>query len=423
MSENIEHVIREATEGRPYIFVIADFKRKEGLWKGTIKPIVEHETQHACVRAYEASAAGHGLLDKIQRMIVGAELVIADISTDSPNVYYEIGYTVGRNRPLLLLAEQNAGEEIRVPTDLKGYELIAYSNGIGGPEKLEQDLRKHLHTRVRTRLGLLRDMLIAPRPTPAYIAASPRRVSNREQAAGQLRSQLHHRTFGDNIGIRGVLEAFGFLFGADSGVELISAQFAPPHLLEDAVSLYLVGSKKVNPLAGIFLEKLQAPDAPEWYFGALEGDNGSGRFVFNDRRLELERADDYHCRFFRREHDYYVELPHKMKNLEDGTPYHKLDCGLLVRAPHPRHSDRLVVLMAGPHSLGSGAAGMAATNARLIQQLQDRLQQDCGVELADKSKPVWALLEATANRKDGGLKVKNVKIKEVGVLANGTQRK
>jgi len=38
--------------------------------------------------------------------------------------------------------------------------------------------------------------------------------------------------------------------------------------------------------------------------------------------------------------------------------------------------------MAGPHSLGTGAAALAATNSRLIARIQDKLPP--GVRLGDK---------------------------------------
>src|SRR5439155_13465687 len=44
--------------------------------------------------------------------------------------------------------------------------------------------------------------------------------------------------------------------------------------------------------------------------------------------------------------------------------------------------DRLITLMAGPHSLGTGAAALAATNSRLIARIQDKLPP--GVRLGDK---------------------------------------
>ncbi|MCA9055465.1 MAG: hypothetical protein KDA75_16605 [Planctomycetaceae bacterium] len=411
MGETVGQLIRETTDGRPFIFVIIDYKKKDFFWQ-SLRSIVESETNHLCVRALEAGASGHSLLDKIHHMIDRAELIIAEITTDSPNVFYEIGYTIGRNRPLLLLAE----EGVPVPTDLKGYELISYSDAAGALDTLATNLKRPLQSRITSRLALLRDMLMADKPTPAYIAASPRRVTHKERTAGQLRSQMHHRTFGDNVGIRGVLEAFGFQFGADSGVELISAQFAPPNFLDEPVNLYLIGSKKVNPLSGIVLEMIQPTEAPTWYFGSLAQAKQSQKFVFNDERHELEAEEDYNCRLYRRVGHRYIAMPNEMLTFADKTPYHKRDYGLVVRVPHPMHPDRLVLIMAGPHSLGSAAAGMAATNAAIIHQLRELLKKTCKVDLADKSVPIWALVEGTASDVDGGLEPSGVKIVDVGIF-------
>ena len=418
MSQSIGHLIHEMTGGRPFVFVIMGFNEKAAFYRDAIKGTVETETDLVCIRADDVPGSGHDLLDKIHRMIESAELVVAEISSNSKNVFYEIGFAIGRNCPLLLLAE----DDVEIPTDLKGRERIRYSDTQGDDRQFKDEFGRHLRSRVGSRLGLLGDMLQADSQTPAYIAASPRRVSAEDQSRGELGAQFHHKTFGDYLGIRGLLGAFGSLMGENSTAELISAQFVPPDLKDRDVNLYLIGSKKVNLFAGEFLEALQGPNDPQWYLGRLpESEDAEGEYVFDERRHDLEKNGDYRCELYQRNDDAYIAQPSKIKKLSNGMPYHRQDRGILVRAPHPNHPERIVLIMAGAHSLGSGAACIAATNSQKINDIQTRLRAHHRVNLADKSCAFWALVEGNSNDIDGGLDESGVRVVHVGMRRSSAE--
>ncbi len=91
-----------------------------------------------------------------------------------------------------------------------------------------------------------------------------------------------------------------------------------------------------------------------------------------------------------------------------------VDCGLLLRAPHPRRPGRLVLIMAGPESLGTGTACLAATHSSCIEMVKAALFAK-GIPLADKSIPFWVLLRGE-NGQDGMLDPKNVAVLECGGL-------
>jgi hypothetical protein len=59
-------------------------------------------------------------------------------------------------------------------------------------------------------------------------------------------------------------------------VELISAQHAPPDLLDHPYSLYLVGSNKSNPLVGNVLREVQQATEPRFRFGPERGQEEKG---------------------------------------------------------------------------------------------------------------------------------------------------
>jgi hypothetical protein len=389
------------TGGRPYVFVIMAFKSKWDLYE-RIEKIAKQEFGVECIRADHVKASGHDLLAKIHLLIERAELVIAEISTDSPNVFYEIGYAVAvQKRPILLIEK---GEE--VPTDLKGLEVVGYDGSQQGTMLLEAELTEHIRQHMSWEVSLLRDMLQAPRPEPAYIVASPKYAqkhrSRYEATGGYVTGQRDDvRTFGDNLGIRGLISAFGLMMGEGRAVELISAQYCPQDLDGHSLNLYLIGSRKVNPLAGKLLAQLQKNQDVKWSLDPLEG--------------HTEEEENWPVCLYRTIAGEKQAVPGTITTglTRDHISLWTEDYGVVVRAPHPEHpDDRLLLIMAGAHSLGTGAACLAATRSPLIRQIKVALPD--GV-LEDKKTAFWALVKGTASPDDYLLDVEGVSIEDAGV--------
>ena len=70
-------------------------------------------------------------------------MVIADITPNNPNVYYEVGYADALNKPLILIADRKEGLK---PFDVRAYRTIFYENSIGGKNRIESDLKAYLKT-------------------------------------------------------------------------------------------------------------------------------------------------------------------------------------------------------------------------------------------------------------------------------------
>jgi tripartite-type tricarboxylate transporter receptor subunit TctC len=70
----------------------------------------------------------------------------AEITEPNQNVFYELGYAHGKNKPTILLAEKGR----QLPFDVRGYRCLFYENSIGGKQKIEDGLRKHLQAIFRT---------------------------------------------------------------------------------------------------------------------------------------------------------------------------------------------------------------------------------------------------------------------------------
>ena len=85
------------------------------------------------------------ILQDIVKKIVESTIIIAEISSKNPNVFYELGYAHALGKPTILLAEK--GDEL--PFDIQGYRVIFYENTIQGKKIVEDNLRKHLKAILR----------------------------------------------------------------------------------------------------------------------------------------------------------------------------------------------------------------------------------------------------------------------------------
>ena len=277
-----------------------------------------------------------------------------------------------------------------IPTDLKGLEFIEYSGSREGMETFQNRLGEHLRVRIGSQVALLRDMLEASIPRPAFILASPKYPT---AASGHPPDE---RTYGDNLGILGLITAFAALSGEDTGVELASAQYFPAGLLNRPSSLYLIGAPDVNPATGEMLTRIQRGKEPRWSLEHVGEDTASVSLcrtgagttvVFNSEKVE-----------------------------HGGRLVDSQDYGILIRAPHPDHRrDRIVLIMAGSKSLGTGAACLAATRSPLVRQIKDALDKlPEPVDLADKQQAFWVLVRGQASTGDWLLDAEGVSVVEVG---------
>jgi len=412
--KGISTILQDLVGNRPFVFAVMTYDAKWPTYRG-LKEAVQRELGLACIRADEVLAAGYDLLDKVHLLIDRAEVVLAEITPRradcySPNVFYEIGYAVAQKKELLLLIERGC----EVPADLRGREVIAYEESARGTAELERQVCNHIRSRVNSRVALLQDMLEGPVPDPAYIVASPKYPGPESRIWGQLWDE---RTYGDNLGIRGLFSAFAAARGESIAVELISAQNASPALERNPWNLYLIGSRKSNPATGRLLPAMLEGLEPYWELGPAEGQ---------------EAVEDYQVALYQTVGGVRTCIPGEQEDIppdrlqkmrqeardaglmgEVQPVIHTLDHGIIVRGPHPDHREhRVVLVMAGPHSLGTGAACLAATRSQEIQEIAERLGPKV---LADKSRTFWVLVEGRASKHDYHLDIEGVRIVGAGV--------
>jgi hypothetical protein len=129
------HVIERA----PRLFVVMQFGPPlDSIYTDVIAPVGE-AAGFDSRRGDDFAGPGQILAD-ITRELKEASVVVAEISEANPNVYYEIGYAHAVGTPTILLARR--GQPL--PFDISGFRCIFYDDSIGGKQRVEGELRRHL---------------------------------------------------------------------------------------------------------------------------------------------------------------------------------------------------------------------------------------------------------------------------------------
>ena len=242
--------ILDLVGSRRYCFVVMPYGSL-ALFYEHVRELIHQATGLRCIRADEVGGGGQPLLAKVQALIQHAELVVAELSEPKPNVYYEVGDAAALEKEVLVICQEGT----RIPTDLKGLERIEYKQETRGAlTQFDAEFRTRLVTLIDSDLRLLRAMLVAPEPSPSYILCSPRW----RMAEGEVHPHTRERrTFGDYLGVVGIIYALGALLGKERLPELLSAQRLAEGLLENDCNFYLIGSSRSNTLTADALESLQ----------------------------------------------------------------------------------------------------------------------------------------------------------------------
>ena len=126
----------------PKIFVMMPFDEPfNGLYHQVINPVATR-LGFDVVRV-DDNFPGTGLIiGDIQRQIETAHAVVAEISTQNPNVFYELGYAHALHKPAILLVRRSDSKSM--PFDISGYRAIHYDDSIIGKNIVEKTLQQHL---------------------------------------------------------------------------------------------------------------------------------------------------------------------------------------------------------------------------------------------------------------------------------------
>ena len=110
----------------------------DGIWEVVIKSTVEGAGD-ACLRADDIFKPGSILADIVDA-IRTADYIIADLTRQNPNVYYELGFAHALNKPVILLTSDIS----TLPFDVKQQRVIEYTDTASGAAELRDTLRKYM---------------------------------------------------------------------------------------------------------------------------------------------------------------------------------------------------------------------------------------------------------------------------------------
>jgi hypothetical protein len=132
------------------VFVLIPFEAEfEKIYDKLIRPAFED--QGHTINKADDFVDQQSILQTIVCEIEAADLVVADLTTRNPNVFYELGLAQALNVPTVLIAQSIDD----VPFDLRPYRVIEYSTQFDEAEKLRSELAElaSMHSNGDVRFG------------------------------------------------------------------------------------------------------------------------------------------------------------------------------------------------------------------------------------------------------------------------------
>jgi hypothetical protein len=135
---------------QPEVFIVSQFGGDyDILYDEVIKPVCI-KLHYDPIRGDEVASCSM-ILSDIITSIQNSAVIIADITPDNPNVFYEIGYAHALKKPTILLCDKALRD--RLPFDVSGFRTIFYDNSIGGKRRVEEKLEVYLQN-INNSLGV-----------------------------------------------------------------------------------------------------------------------------------------------------------------------------------------------------------------------------------------------------------------------------
>lgn len=125
------------TSPKPFVFVLMPFDSNfDDIYQLGIKPACSEAGAYA--ERVDEQEYDERILDRIYNQIAKADLVVADMTGQNPNVFYETGYAHALDKRVILLTQKTDD----IPFDLKHHPHIVYDGKI-------TNLKDELYKRVK----------------------------------------------------------------------------------------------------------------------------------------------------------------------------------------------------------------------------------------------------------------------------------
>jgi hypothetical protein len=322
---------------------------------------------------------GEPIAQAIARKIRESRLVIADITGNNPNVLHELGQAQSLGKPLIIISRD---PQEKAPFNVRGLRIHKYD--LNRLDELQSTLQSAL-AEAKSPNETLRGMLVPAslgrpgRESRFVIAASPlsyRRASGRGGGYRKLQ-----RTYSDYVGIRGILQAFGTLYGFETLPDLVDPEDYKDSALEDSMTLYCIASPKANRWTAKLLEQYH-----QLYVPLLEFRADSSSKNLRNIKVSIHKDDA-------------LLAPHGWRVNTENDRYGR-DFGIIVRGPNPFHTDQMIAVIAGRSSLGTEAACRAFTDTDIIEDIRSRLKAR-KIDIEEHKHAFWVMVSQQRAIGDG----------------------
>jgi hypothetical protein len=126
---SLKEITRQTTEishstiNKRHIFVAMPFSNEmEDLFLFGIQDPV-HTAGYLCERVDITNFTGD-IMERVKSRIETSDYVIAEVTNGNPNVFLELGYAWGKNRPTIIISRDTG----KLPFDIRGQRCLAYTN-------------------------------------------------------------------------------------------------------------------------------------------------------------------------------------------------------------------------------------------------------------------------------------------------------
>ncbi len=126
---------------KPQCFIIMPFGQEELdiVYEYFVLPVLEEVCNLICRRGDE-SFGSNVIIDDVRTAIEETHLIVADITGQNPNVFYEVGISHTLDKPVLLLSQSPDD----IPFNVRHLRVLPYEYTPKGCKLLERKLKEHI---------------------------------------------------------------------------------------------------------------------------------------------------------------------------------------------------------------------------------------------------------------------------------------
>lgn len=367
------------------VFVIMPFKESfNETYQQVIAPVVKANGMEPVVlEPVVGDDQVPGPIDaQIIESIKSSHFCIADLTGNNPNVMYEVAYAHALGKQVIFITTDSPTE---IPFDIRHHRTIQYHKSPQGYDSLGSMLQKSIDSILNaggSEVKLLRRAL-APSSMDTngarfVVAASPLSYRAAYKREGGWRTGPL-TTVSDYVGIRGLMQSFGLIYGLEKLPELINPDNFDDRVYEEQkqrINLYTIGSSKSNRWTGMLMKEFFENHTPQWEFKP----DPESREIMNPRVIVRQNKEKY------------------MPTGVNDRNITEWDFGLVIRGPHPGDASCMFMVLAGRSSLGTEAASLAMTAPDCLSPLNEQLNLQ-GINLNDHRQAFCAVVSVKAEKR------------------------